>query len=138
MNHIPEIIRLMKENEGHFVLARDSEGKSVLPSDPTACQFCALGAIAKAYGLQPKPELVPFNSEYGEWAVRQQERESFYKQLESVPLVTRLSNKLRPIRPNERYADIFQPIYSVFDYETNGPQLVINALEEIQEEIENG
>lgn len=133
MNHIPEIISLMQNNEGHHTLAKDAEGNYAHPSDPKACQFCALGAIAKAYGLQPRPELIEPNAAYGDDMLNQQERESFYKQLAEIPLVIKLSEKVKPLR-NQRFSDIFQPIYSVFDFEPNGPQLVVKALEEIQEE----
>ena len=31
-------------------LARDAAGKSVYVDDPSACQFCPAGAVARAYG----------------------------------------------------------------------------------------
>lgn len=119
MSEIQTAINLMRNNRTHKALARDAIGNEVTPDDPSACTFCAIGALAKAFDL--KAGMLP----NGNPSVN-----SFYYQLRFNPVVTKLADKLG----REPDGDPFPAIYSTFDWEEGGPELVIAALQEIEKE----
>lgn len=56
MNPLDEVIKLLEKGWCQGALARDNDGKPVNVLDPTATNYCTVGAIIKITGAVSSPE----------------------------------------------------------------------------------